>query len=171
MDRKLLSTYLNDHLAGSSAAIDLAGRSRDSNRGTEFGPFLEELRQEIQEDRRELEALMARLDIDTSQLKQGLARVTEKVSRLKPNGFLAAYSPLSRLEELEALTSGVKAKLSLWQALQEVSGESALSSLDYDRLIGRAQSQLERLEQRRRLAARLAFAAGDEHEQTPVDRG
>jgi hypothetical protein len=170
VDRNLLSTYLNDHLAGATAALDLAGRSRDSNRGTEFGPFLEELRGGIEYDRRALEGLMARLDIGKDELKHHLAWVTEKVGRLKPNGFFSSYSPLSRLEELEALTAGVKGKLSLWQALQTVSENPELSWFDYGRFIERARSQLDGLEQRRLLAARLAFGENGAYEQAPEAR-
>ena len=36
----------------------------------------------------------------------------EKLSRLKPNGALIAYSPLDRVVELEGLTVGITGKIS-----------------------------------------------------------
>jgi hypothetical protein len=36
LDHKLLSIYLNDHLAGSTSGIELAKRSAANNRGTPY---------------------------------------------------------------------------------------------------------------------------------------
>lgn len=46
------------------------------------------------------------------------AWAAEKLVRLKLNGRLRGYSPLSRLLELEMLHIGITGKLELWQALQ-----------------------------------------------------
>jgi hypothetical protein len=40
LDEKFLSIYLNDHLAGSAAGVELARRALSNNRGTPFGGFL-----------------------------------------------------------------------------------------------------------------------------------
>ena len=37
---RVLTIYLNDHLAAATAGVDLAKRSAGSNAGTEFGEFL-----------------------------------------------------------------------------------------------------------------------------------
>ncbi len=158
MNRKLLGIYLNDHLAGSTVGLELARRSLGSNHGTEFEAFLEGLRGEIEDDRNTLKELMARLGVRPDQLKQGAAWLTEKAGRLKLNGSLTEYSPLSRVVELEALTTGVNGKLSLWQVLSEVQDEPILTSFDFQPLIDRALAQVSGLEQQRRAAAQLAFA-------------
>jgi len=41
--QELLSTYLNDHHAGASGAIDLANKAASNNEGTPLGSFLSEL--------------------------------------------------------------------------------------------------------------------------------
>jgi hypothetical protein len=51
VERRLLAIYLNDHLAGATAGLELARRARGSNRDTELGEFLERLTGEIEEDR------------------------------------------------------------------------------------------------------------------------
>jgi hypothetical protein len=55
----LLAIYLNDHLAGSTVARELARRAAASNRGSTYGPFLEALVPELaaraQRQLRELE--------------------------------------------------------------------------------------------------------------------
>ena len=158
MNRKLLGIYLNDHLAGSTVGLEVAGRSASSNRGNEFGAFLEHLRGEIEYDRRALEELMDRLEIGKDPVKRAVAWVAEKAGRLKLNGQITGYSPLSRLVELEGLAIGVTGKLSLWQVLQELRDEPELADFDVDRFIARAREQLEGLEEHRRRAGRLALA-------------
>jgi hypothetical protein len=159
LDRRLLATYLNDHLAGATAGRELARRSAGANRGNSYGPVLEELAGEIESDRRQLEALMRRLDIGVDRLKVAGGWLGEKVGRLKPNGRLLGYSPLSRLVELEVLSVAVQGKLSLWRSLRAVADEEpALGAVDFDRLIERAQRQLRTLGRQRLRAARDALA-------------
>jgi hypothetical protein len=156
----LLATYLNDHLAGATAGRELARRSAASNRGTDLGRFLADLAQEIDEDRDSLLALMGELQIDTDRIKVLGGWAVEKLGRLKPNGRLFSYSPLSRLLELEGLTLGVRGKLALWQALELIQADvPGLSSVDIALLSRRAERQLGELERHRRAVAPGALAA------------
>jgi hypothetical protein len=155
-DLKLLSTYLNDHLAGATVGVELARRAAGSNEGTELGGFLAGLAAEIEEDRESLLAVMDRLDVGKDRLKVAAGWAGEKVGRLKPNNRLFGYSPLSRLIELEGLALGVEGKGSLWQVLGEL-GERRLSEFDFDALLARARSQRDQLQQRRLAAALDAF--------------
>jgi hypothetical protein len=159
MDRKLLGVYLNDHLAGSTLASELARRSAGSNRGTELGAFLERFVDEVAEDRSELIRLMEGLGIRPDPVKRVLAWTGEKVGRLKLNGRLLSYSPLSRLLELETLRLGVEGKLALWLALRHAGFGDELARIDLVRLTQRARDQRTELERRRLAAAREAFAA------------
>lgn len=157
MNRKLLAIYLNDHMAGATGAVELARRAAGSNRGTPYGETLAELRNEIEEDRAALASIMGRLEIGVDRTRTVLAWGVEKVGRLKLNGQLTGYSPLSRLEELEILALGVTGKLLLWQSLRRaVSPE--IPEADLDQLIKRAQSQRRRLERLRLEAATEALA-------------
>ncbi len=159
MDRKLLAIYLNDHLAGSTVGLELVRRAAGSNRGNGFGAFLEDLTRQIEYDREALEGLMERLGIGRDRVKVAAAWMAEKGGRLKLNGSLVGYSPLSRLVELEGLTTGVQGKLSLWQVLQEAADQDPeLERFDHARFIERATKQLEGLEVQRRRASRVAFA-------------
>ena len=159
LDRRLLATYLNDHLAGATAGRELARPSAGANRGNSYGAVLEELAGEIDSDRRQLEALMRGLDIGVDRLKVAGGWLGEKLGRLKPNGRLLGYSPLSRLVELEVLSLAVQGKLSLWRSLRAVADEDpTLAAVDFDRLIERAQRQLRTLGRQRLQAAREALA-------------
>jgi hypothetical protein len=155
-----LAIYLNDHLAGSVVGTELVKRALRENRGSSFGEFLEWLLGQILEDRATLERLMAELGVSESRLKRALALALERVGRLKLNGQLTGYSPLSRLVELEGLVLGVTGKRALWIALQEIAGtEPRLREFDFDELRLRAEEQLAGLQRLRIEAARLAFAA------------
>ncbi len=54
---------------------------------------------------------MEKLQVKRDHLKVLAGWVAEKLGRLKPNGQLLGYSPLSRLVELEALALGITGKL------------------------------------------------------------
>src|SRR6266545_4531700 len=60
----LLGIYLNDHLGGSIAGVEVAEKLRSKNEGTPFGTTLSGLVLEVKEDRATLENLMDRLGIE-----------------------------------------------------------------------------------------------------------
>ena len=154
-----LTIYLNDHLAGATFGLELARRVRGANRGNEFGALLAELEAEIEEDRAMLERIFDRLGVPRDQAKTAVAWFAEKAGRLKRNGRLVGYSPLSRLLELEALSGGVNAKLGLWRALRATAAnEPRLDPDELDRLVARAEAQLERLGAIQVRAAELALS-------------
>jgi hypothetical protein len=154
---ELLAIYLNDHLAGATAGVELARRLRASNDDDpEFGPALVEICAEVEADRETLKAVMDRLGVGQSKLKPAAAVLGERLGRLKPNGRLWGYSPLSRLDELELLQVGVVGKRRLWKALEHTHADD-LSGFELGALTERATSQLRRLEALHLKAASLAL--------------
>jgi len=143
---RYLAIYLNDHLAGAALGVELARRLRSSNSGDpEFGEPLARICREIEADRETLIRLTDRLQISRDRLKPALAKAAERVGRLKPNGHLRTYSPLSRVLELEVLASGIGGKMQLWNALEESFGDS-LDGFDFHALAGRADRQGQEVE-------------------------
>jgi hypothetical protein len=161
MPENLLPIYLNDHLAGATAGAELARRVAGSNQGNEdYRLALSRLAREIEEDREALRAIMRHLGAGTDRAKQLLAWITEKAGRLKLNGHLLSYSPLSRLEELEMLALGVTGKRALWLSLLALASDDArLSTQQLQTLIGRAQEQLDTIESCRQRAVLDALAS------------
>jgi hypothetical protein len=153
----LLAIYLNDHLAGSTVGLELTRRARGSNEGSELGDFLAELVAEIEQDRAALEEVMTAVGAGRDRLKVAGAWAGEKAGRLKLNGSLLGYSPLSRVVELEALALGVTGKLALWRMLRSL-GDPRLAGFDFDELTVRAERQRDRLERHRLAAGRIALA-------------
>jgi predicted DNA-binding ribbon-helix-helix protein len=158
MNEKLLRVYLQDHLAGSTAGVELARRTRGANEGTEYGPPLANIADEIEADRRHLQGIMEDLGFGGDRLKNIAAWGVEKAGRLKLNGQLTGYSPLSRVVELEGLLTGITGKRALWVALLEVApGEPRLDAALLERLRDRADAQRATVEELREKAAREAF--------------
>ena len=156
-----LAIYLNDHLAAATFGTELARRARAQNEGTGYGRFLAELAREIEEDREQLEVIMEGLGIGADRVKTSVAWAGEKVGRLKPNGRLRGYAPLSRLIELEGLRAGVEGKRAMWEALREIApSHPALELRDLTRLAERAEAQLEGLRREHARAVRETFESG-----------
>jgi predicted DNA-binding ribbon-helix-helix protein len=160
MNEKYTRIYLQDHLAGSTAGLELARRTRGANEGTEYGPPLARIADEIEADRRQLQGIMEDLGFGGDRLKNIGAWGLEKIGRLKMNGQVTGYSPLSRVVELEGLLTGITGKKGLWLALLQIAPtEPRLDSALLERLRDRAEEQRATVEQLRENAAREAFAA------------
>src|SRR6476620_3921377 len=136
-----LEIYLNDHLAGATGGVELARRLRASNRDDAvFGETLSCVCAEIEADRTVLEQVIEGLGYSRSKVKPAAAWVAEKLGRLKLNGQLRGYSPLSRLIELEGLLIGITGKIGLWQTLAEL-GTGVELDADLEQLTARAAAQ------------------------------
>ena len=158
MITKYLRIYLQDHLAGSTAGLELARRTRDANEGTEYGPPLARVADEIEADRRHLQSIMEELDVGGDRIKVAAAWGLEKVGRLKLNGELKSYSPLSRVVELEGLLTGITGKRGLWTSLLLVApDEPRLDGQLLTRLRDRADDQRSEVEALREKASIEAF--------------
>jgi hypothetical protein len=150
---ELLGIYLNDHLAGSTGGVETARRARGSNEGNEFGEPLSRICEEIETDRDSLEAVMKELGVGRSRIKPAIGWLGEKFGRLKPNGQLRGYSPLSRVVELELLILGISGKIRLWNLLDQLVGEE--TSTDFKALIARGEDQRAQVVELQERAARL----------------
>jgi hypothetical protein len=153
-----LSTYLNDHLAGSVVALDLLSNLETLQPDPGFA---DGLRGEIVADQQVLEALMDRIGVTRSRPRQATAWLAAKASALKMRLDSGADQKLAALETLEALALGIEGKLALWSALAAVAETaSALRGPDYPMLKQRATEQRHQVEVRRIAAARAAFVDG-----------
>ena len=160
MAEKYLATYLNDHLGGSQVALELLEHLERSPAGTPVARFAADLRDDIGADRRELEALMARLGVAESRPRKAAAWLSEKMSELKLRLDDPSGGALRQLEIFEALSVGIEGKRLLWRALgasAEVSPSLAVA--DYGLLERRAEDQRRSVETWRLEAARAALAS------------
>ncbi|RBY82954.1 hypothetical protein DQ238_02865 [Geodermatophilus sp. TF02-6] len=167
---ELLGVYTNDHLASATGGIELVSRMLGEHRGTPYERRLEELLDELREERTALCGTMAALGLPVRQYKQAAVWVGEKLSRAKLNGHLLTRSPLSDLVEVEFITTAVLAKRAGFETLRALAEvEPRIDGALYERLIAQADEQHQWLaDVRREVAARvfgghpgLADAAAD----------
>jgi hypothetical protein len=157
---RFLRIYMNDQLALGVGWRELARRAQGQNEGTALGDALAGVATGIAEDIETFEAIMGRLGLGRDRVKPLLATVAERIGRLKLNGQLRGYSPLSRFVELDVLAMGIEGKKILWANLRDFAGLRArLPDVDFDALIERAARQRAELEPFRVLAGRESFGA------------
>lgn len=153
-----LETYLNDHLAGSAAAVELVERIKANHEGTPLAAHLEGLGREIEADRDTLGEVMERLDVVRSTPKQVVGKVMETLSRLRLNERVTGGPEITRLMELETLSLGIEGKVSLWRSLDHVAASRPeLAEFDIASLIVRAVGQRSGIEPYRLDAAARAL--------------
>ena len=155
-NREALDSYLNDHLAGSAAAVELVERLRANNPDTPLAAHLEGLGQEIEADRDALGDVMERLGVVRSTPKQVVGKVMETLSRLRLNERVTGGAEITRLMELETLSLGIEGKVALWRSLNHVAeSRPELAEFDLPSLVVQAVGQRAGLE-----PYRLEAAAG-----------
>lgn len=165
MTDRYLTIYLRDHLAMARAGIDFVQRVADANERNVIGARLDEFTTRLDEEAEALVRAMDLLGVEPSQLKMAGARIAEKMGRLKLNGEIGRYSPLSRLLEIEALTAAVQMRKGLWRTMDDARQVyPELDELPIDRYRLRAGEQLELLETMHRKAARAMLEGGRKRE-------
>ncbi|MGW6317592.1 hypothetical protein [Streptomyces sp. NPDC055099] len=141
-----LAIYLNDHLSGATAGVELAKRMARVHQGSEHGPGFGGLATEIELDRQSLLRVMELLGVPVRRYKSYGGWAAEKAGRLKLNGRVWRRAALSTVIELEGLLLLVEGKVLLWQTLGTVAAdETRLDPQRLEELHGRAVQQRETL--------------------------
>ena len=160
MPNNYLASYLNDHLAGSTTALELLENLAATYPNTDTAQLARAIKEEVAQDRDQLESIMEKLHISKTLTRRTSAWLTEKFTQLKLRVDDPATGALRLLESTEAISVGVEGKRLLWLALSTASEtHPELRGPDYANLIQRAQSQRDRLEAARLQAATTALNA------------
>jgi hypothetical protein len=155
MMKNPLHIYLNDHLAGATAGVELV-RTAAENHDGDLGEFFTELADGIGSDYNTLTSLIDQLNAHASGAKEAFAKVGAEISDSKFSGESIGDPEFGTFLTLETLSIGVEGKLCMWKALKCIEGDvPELGSFEIDTLIERAQSQRDRIE-----GKRLEIAAG-----------
>ncbi len=158
MYRRRLGIYLNDHLAALCGVESRARYSAEANDDPELVAALEKVAGEAADDREALLAVMRSLGVGRSRFKELSVLVLERAGRLKLNGRLVRYSPLSRIEELEFLAVGTALTERAWEALEILREElPPLDGMNVSARRLRAKACEENLLRLRRRFVRTAF--------------
>ena len=152
-----LHTYLNDHLAGSVAAIELLDNLIEHHSEDRFGKFFSALRDDIHADQEKLRDSIRKAGGKESALRKAAGWVSEKFGRAKIGD---ANDSAELLQALEGLALGITGKRLLWRSLTAIAPNfPALQGVDFGELEERARGQFERVEALRLEMAREAFRA------------
>lgn len=155
-----LTTYLNDHLAGSVGALELLDRLLNVYQGKPLEQFFANLRNEIEADQTILKGLIEKLHQEESTVRKAGAWIAEKLSRPKIPLSESDDRSMGLFLALEALALGISGKRSLWCALESASETvPRLRSLNYAELRKRAIEQHDRVEGKRLEVAREIFGS------------
>ena len=153
-----LPVYLNDHLAGSVAALELLERLIETYQNEPLGDFFQALRVEIESDQAVLKELLQSLGEEESTMRKAGAWIVEKLSRSKIQLAPSNEGEMGLFLALEGLVLGITGKEALWHALAvAAAGIPALAGLDYTTLIQRAVAQREIVETKRLELAGAVF--------------
>lgn len=152
-----LVSYLHDHLAGSHFAIKLLGSLTEQYPNEELGKFAAALGAEIKLDQDTLQSIVDRVGKGSLDLMEAAGWLAEKASQFKLHRD-AAEGGLGTFESLETLVLGIQGKMALWRALPVIREvDSRIPPEDYERLLKRAQSQFDLVEERRLRLASVTF--------------
>ena len=131
MSSNTLRTYLNDHLAGSVAALELLDYLTDLHSNSDRKRFFTGLRAEVEEDQNVLQQLLEKVGGKESTARKAAAWLTEKIGQVK---------------------------LALWRALAAAADRvPQLQGVDFARLEQRAIQQHQAVENHRLQMARVAL--------------
>ncbi|CAN5500290.1 hypothetical protein BH18VER1_BH18VER1_07640 [soil metagenome] len=160
---KNLSIYLNDHLAGSLAALELIEHVASNYPDSHLETFLGELHAEVSADQDVLRDLLNTFEAQESTVRKAGAWLAEKLGEVKLGLTEHQVKGTGLLEALEGLALGITGKQLLWRALAAgAENVPALSGLDYSTLEKRAAAQRDAVEEKRLAAAREAFRSAPE---------
>ena len=143
-----LHVYLNDHLAGSVAAIELVDDLIEHHPTHRLAKFFNDMRDEIAADQETLRSLLEKLGREESSVRKAGAWLGEKLGRAKLR--FSGESSIGLMQALEALVLGVTGKQLLWRSLAVISSNIVeLQGTDFAELESRAKLQIEQLEAER----------------------
>lgn len=142
-----LAAYLRDHHALVTSSMTLATRTVRENIGTDYEAPLRSVLEDTGHDLVALGALMATVDVEPSRVRLALTRAGGVLGQLKFNGSLSmAYSPSSRVLEIEGLAMLAQGRLGLWQTVQTALADVELpDEIDIAEVQRRGSDQLELL--------------------------
>ena len=147
---KNLPSYLNDHLAGSVAALELLDRLIETYEARSLGDFFQDLRRHIEADQETLKELIQKLGVDESSGRKVAGWMAEKLTRPKISLSKTRAGEMGLFLALEALVLGITGKHSLWRALAAASKDiPGLAQVDYTVLQQRALAQRDIVESKR----------------------
>jgi hypothetical protein len=156
MKKKQVAAYLNDHLAGSVAALESIEHLIKRHSGQPLESFLVDLYQNIKADQEVLRKFLGNAEQKEGFFRKMAAWIAEKFLRSKFKASGEEVGGLGLVQALETLVLGIHGKQLLWRALATADWPG-VNDVDLVRLEQRAIDQEKRVEEKRLAAVREAF--------------
>ena len=159
MNNENLIAYLNDHLAGSVAALAMLDHMSMNAQEDDFRIFCTSLHNEIESDQTDLRNVIDQVGGEGGAMKRAAAWLMEKAGWTEMKIAGVNKNELGRLQALEGLALGITGKKNLWVALATIPHlVPPLENVAFGRLIARAEEQIERVEVERLRVVETAFS-------------
>ena len=155
MDEGWLAAYLNNHVAGSAAGMELIRRAVANSRGTPAEDFLCRLSVDLEEE----QALLGRLIRASGGREETFRKLgawaLEKTGLLRIGDYSRENPLLGRLVEFEALLLGSVGRVGMWRLMENCfPGDPRFAFADFRALRERGERHLQELERFRIETAR-----------------
>ncbi|WP_404290973.1 hypothetical protein [Glutamicibacter arilaitensis] len=146
IDQDKLHSYLSQHLLGSESGLNHFEAAKDTWAGTAHEERFNSLWKQVEEDQRDLEALMDQLGFKRGPLAQAAAPVAKLAGMVNPFNPFRQRKISAAQVQLDVLTGLLNAKLRMWQTLQlMLDEEPRLDRALLEDLEQRALSQINQL--------------------------
>lgn len=158
----VIGHYMQVHLAGAAAGIDLFGLSRRRISDPEVAREIHRIRGELVDERARLVRMAEECGTGDSLVLTTLTRVGAQVPLLGPRGNWLRRTPVTDLALLETMRDAVAGKIAGWQALLEVVDEHpALDRGELEWLLRQGEEQHDTLTRAHRTVASRALSRDD----------
>lgn len=154
-----LSTYLNEHLLASEGGVKAFHAAAKTFEGTPHEQVLVALAEEVDRDRRDLAKIIQQLGYRPQGWKRALTLLLRAGGSVNPVNLLRMRRSSMTQLELDFLTGAVRGKLSMWQALIELSAtDSRFDRALLDDLVRRSEHQIAEVQRISHETVRERFA-------------
>lgn len=148
LDVRALTAYLNEHLAGSVAGLDLMERLCRAEAAAKYELPLTRIKSEVEDEQALVRQFIADLGGSESVVAKAAAWMSEKVTAVMLGAGDRANESLRLFEALEALSLGFWGRRSLWKTLGQLQEKGLLrEAVRCEALARRADRHLEELEE------------------------
>lgn len=159
-----LGHYMQVHLAGAAAGIDLFNLSGHRITDPETRSVVHRIRDELKDERRRLVRMAESVGTGDARLASLLTRLGAQATRLGPQGNWMRRNTLTDLIVVETMRDAVAGKVAGWEALLTVVDEhEGLSREELQQLLAQGERQYDELTRAHTLAASRALGdSGDD---------
>ncbi|MFC6152172.1 hypothetical protein [Nocardioides yefusunii] len=166
-----VSTYVQIHLAGAAAGIDLFAHAAAHVDDAAASEVIDAIRADLIGERRQLLGMAHRLGASDPHILSSAARLGTLAARVSPRGLWSSHTPVADLMRIEALLAAVTGKIAGWDSLLTVADAfDALDPAELKQLLGQGMQHRSALEEVHGVVAdRVLRTSSPRQDQAPAE--